>query len=198
MYTQDQYILRFEARMVSQVKDDNSRKFIVSFFCGDDTIQVYEVAGKNTGVWQGKFLERMLHQNPITKEKYKEKDFQIGEIIQLNVYRFQLLKADEFTHKYMKSKPEVFQEADIEYVITKLKQKAAEYKSLDLFLIDLIKKLDKNKNQRIEFEELVEGLKEMGFNLSYQECYTLMRYFDTDGNWLLSMEELFVGLGGNK
>jgi EF-hand domain-containing protein 1 len=38
MYTQDQFILRFEGRLISQAKDDNTRGFIISFFCGDDTI----------------------------------------------------------------------------------------------------------------------------------------------------------------
>eukprot|EP00825_Cyclidium_porcatum_P048735 TRINITY_DN8265_c0_g1_i2.p2 TRINITY_DN8265_c0_g1~~TRINITY_DN8265_c0_g1_i2.p2 ORF type:complete len:177 (+),score=24.98 TRINITY_DN8265_c0_g1_i2:117-647(+) len=140
MYTQDQYILRFDARLVSENKDDQQRKFIISFFCGDDTIQAYEVAGKNTGIWKGKFIERMSHINPITKKPYTERDFQIGEILQFTVYKFQLLRADEYTHKYMKSKPEVFKEADIEFVLEKLKKKAREYSSIDEFLIYLIKK----------------------------------------------------------
>ena len=29
---------------------------MVSFFCGDDTIQVYQNADKNSGVWGGKFM----------------------------------------------------------------------------------------------------------------------------------------------
>lgn len=40
----------------------------------------------------------------------------------------------------MKSKPEVFKEADIEFVLEKLKKKAREYSSIDGFLIYLIKK----------------------------------------------------------
>lgn len=73
---------------------------------------------------------------------------------------------------------------------------ATKYPSLDEFLVDLIRKLDKNGNGVIEFEELAAGLKELGFNLSYQEIYTLMRYFDKDQNWKLDIRELFVGLGG--
>lgn len=33
--------MRFEARMISEVKEEHNRKFIISFFCGDDTVQVY-------------------------------------------------------------------------------------------------------------------------------------------------------------
>lgn len=56
MFTSDQNILRYEARLISQTKDYNSRKFIVNFFCGDDTVQVFQEADKNSGVWGGKFL----------------------------------------------------------------------------------------------------------------------------------------------
>lgn len=75
MYTQDQYILRYEARLISETREDNGRNFIVSFYCGDDSIQVYEVADKNSGLWQGKFLERKKHKNPTTTLFYVEKDF---------------------------------------------------------------------------------------------------------------------------
>jgi hypothetical protein len=56
LFTNDQYVLRFEARLISQNKDEHNRKFIVSFYCGDDTVQVYQSADKNSGIWGGKFL----------------------------------------------------------------------------------------------------------------------------------------------
>ncbi len=39
------------------------RKFIITFYNGDDTIMVFETADKNSGIWGGKFLERMRHKN---------------------------------------------------------------------------------------------------------------------------------------
>lgn len=56
LFTNDQYVMRFEARLISQNKDEHNRKFIISFFCGDDTVQVYQNADKNSGIWGGKFL----------------------------------------------------------------------------------------------------------------------------------------------
>lgn len=58
IFTNDQFVLRFEARMISESKEDNIRKFIISFFCGDDTVQVYQNTDKNSGYWGGKYLER--------------------------------------------------------------------------------------------------------------------------------------------
>jgi hypothetical protein len=47
--------MRFEARLISENKEDNERKFIVSFFCGNDTIMTYLAAEANSGIWGGKF-----------------------------------------------------------------------------------------------------------------------------------------------
>ena len=38
MFKQDMHILRFNAKLVSTEPDDESREFIISFYCGDDTI----------------------------------------------------------------------------------------------------------------------------------------------------------------
>lgn len=53
-------------------------------------------------------------------------------------------------------------------------------------------------NSLIEFEELTHGLAELGFVLSLQEQYALFRYFDSSGDWKLSMKELWEGLGGKR
>jgi hypothetical protein len=58
MFKQDMHILRFNAKLVSTEPDDESRTFIISFYCGDDTIQVYEVCDKNSGRIGGRFMER--------------------------------------------------------------------------------------------------------------------------------------------
>lgn len=136
MFTCDQYILRFEARQISENKEENDKKYIVSFFCGDDTIQVYMLSERNSGIWGGKLLERKKHKNPISGKFYCEKDFQIGEVVSLGGYSFQLMRADEFTHNYMsvyfnyifnfllnlpKERANVFKGANVDNVINKVK-----------------------------------------------------------------------------
>jgi len=49
---------------------------------------VYETADKNSGIWGGKFLERMRHRNDKTDRYYNETDFQLGNTLSLNVYDF--------------------------------------------------------------------------------------------------------------
>jgi len=53
--------LRFEARLVSLNREDNDRRFIISFFCGNDTIKVFLAVDKNSGIWGGTFQEREKH-----------------------------------------------------------------------------------------------------------------------------------------
>jgi hypothetical protein len=131
MFKQDMHILRFEAKLVSTEPDDENRKFIISFYCGDDTIQVYEVCDKNSGRVGGKFLEKKKHKNPVNpNEYYNEKDFLIGRTIFLGGYKFQLYKADEYTEKYMEDNHDVFPEASIVNVIKKIKKGASAYNSL--------------------------------------------------------------------
>jgi hypothetical protein len=40
-------------------------------------------------------------------------DFQIGSLVQLGAYNFQLIKADDFTIQYMKERPDKFPEANV-------------------------------------------------------------------------------------
>ena len=58
MFKQDMHILRFNARLVSTEPDDESRTFIISYYCGNDTIHVYEVCDKNSGRIGGPFIQR--------------------------------------------------------------------------------------------------------------------------------------------
>ena len=122
MFNMDQYILRFEVRMISENKEDNGRSFILSFFCGDDSIQVYLVTERNSGIQQGKYLDRRKHKDPKTSQFYSERDLQIGNVLTLNSQRFQLLKADVFTENYMNERPLVFPQVDVSYVLDKIRQ----------------------------------------------------------------------------
>ena len=179
MFSMDSVILKFESRLISENKEDNIRKFIVSFYCGDDSIQVYEQADRNSGIWAGKFLERRQHKNLLNNQYYNARDFKLGEMVTLANYRFQLLRADDFTLNYMKENVDIFPEANIDFVLDKLfsckilKINFRWYKNLILdrknyknnedFAVSIFKNLDKNKKGFIEFAELYDGLKAYDF-----------------------------------
>lgn len=130
MFKQDMHILRFNAKLVSTEPDDESRTFIVSFYCGDDTIQVYEVCDKNSGRIGGRFMERKKQNSPITGSYYTERDFMIGRTVALAGFKFMLTSADEYTEKYMEDNGDVFPEASFRAIIRKIKAPASKFESL--------------------------------------------------------------------
>jgi len=101
MFKNDMHTLRFDAVLVSTEPDDETRRFIISFYCGDDTIQIYEICDKNSGRIGGRFMERKKQTNPVTNRYYSEKDFVIGATVFLVGFKFMLARADEYTEKYM-------------------------------------------------------------------------------------------------
>jgi len=130
MFKQDMHILRFECKLISTEPDDENRKFIVSFYCGDDSIQVYEICDKNSGRVGGKFMEKKKHKNPVTNNYYSENDFLIGRTIFLGGYKFQLQRSDEYTEKYMEDNPDQFPEAHQDIVMDKIRKGAHAFGSL--------------------------------------------------------------------
>lgn len=103
---------------------------MLSFFCGDDTIQVYEKCDKNSGRVGGKFLERKTHKNPATGKNYCEKDMLLGKTVYLGGWRFQILKSDEYTEKYMQDNEEVYPEANYVAIFNKIKAGQKSFPSL--------------------------------------------------------------------
>lgn len=130
MFKQDMHVLRFDSKLVSTEPDDETRNFIISFYCGDDTIQIYEICDKNSGRTGGRFMERKKQVNPETGDYYREKDFTLGRTVSLVGFVFMLMSADEYTEKYMEDNPDQFPEASIEHVFAKIKDGAKDHASL--------------------------------------------------------------------
>jgi EF-hand domain-containing protein 1 len=49
--------LRYEAIMETSRREDQGRKFIISYRLSDDTIGIFEPPMRNSGIIGGKFLE---------------------------------------------------------------------------------------------------------------------------------------------
>jgi hypothetical protein len=98
----DKIILRFLAKLNNTVPEDQNRRFLISFFMADDSIQVYEMQNRNSGIWEGKFLEREKYKNIENESKYFSiSDFQINKSIKINTFSLSILDADDFTKKWM-------------------------------------------------------------------------------------------------
>ena len=66
---------------------------------------------------------------------------------------------DEYTEKYMEDNPDQFPEASMDKIILKIKKLSKNYPSLQDYACDLLKKLDKNDDGVIDFQEFTTGLR---------------------------------------
>jgi hypothetical protein len=159
MFKSDKHILRFNAKLISSLPADSERKFLVSVFVRDDTVQIFETAEKNSGRISSKFMERQKHKNPYTNKYYAEKDFVVGNTIYINKYIFKLLECDDYTKKYMRDNYENFRDSDVTNVVERIKLAALKHSSLEEFVIDVLKTLDPYGSNFVSKEDIVEGFK---------------------------------------
>lgn len=159
LFKKDKHILRFTARLVSSDHLDEERKFIISFFCRDDTVQIFEVADKNSGRMSSKFMERKKLKHLYTGKYYSEKDFVIGKSIYVNKYIFKLLECDEYTKKYMKDNPDVFKDSDLSFIINRIRRAQVKIGSQEDFIVEVLKNVDPEGRHWVTSEEICEGLK---------------------------------------
>ena len=100
----DKTVLRFTACFNTRVPEDADRRFIISFFLADDSISIFEPAMKNSGIIEGKFLERRKYKNVDTDNVFiTPTDMPIGGDVKINGYCFHILSADEFSLKWLQS-----------------------------------------------------------------------------------------------
>lgn len=195
-FKRDKHILRYLCKLVSPIPSDEERSFLLSFYCRDDAIQVYEIAGRNSGRKSCKFYEKQRVKNPYTNKYYTEKDFVIGNCIYINKYIFKLVEMDEYTRKYMISNPEVFRDADIKNVVNRIRLGCNEFNDFEEFLIHLIYVIDPKCTHYVTKEDIVNGIKSFGIYLSEQETATLVKRLNRSGN-LYSMEDLYNYIASN-
>lgn len=98
----DKRILRYTAKFNTRVPEDFDRRFIISFYLADDSISIYEPAQKNSGIMEGKFLERRKYKNVDNAMAFiTPSDMALGGNIKINGYSFHILSCDEYTRKYL-------------------------------------------------------------------------------------------------
>lgn len=159
MFKSDKHILRFNAKLISPVSADSERKFIISVFVRDDSIQIFEVADKNSGRLTCKFIERKNQKNPFTNKFYSEKDFVVGNSIYINKFIFKLLECDEYTKKYMRDNPELFRDSDLYAIVNRIRVAGMNHQNLEDYVVELLKVLDREGKDYVSRQEISDGLK---------------------------------------
>ncbi|KAI9325977.1 hypothetical protein DFJ73DRAFT_965443 [Zopfochytrium polystomum] len=111
MLENEHKILRFVARMESRHKEDQNRRFVISYRLADDTMTIYEPPQRNAGILGGKFMERTRVLRPGSSLSspqgpayYVAEDLVVGATIEIFKHRFVLLDADEYVFNYFEER----------------------------------------------------------------------------------------------
>jgi len=118
--TLDGKILRFECRCDNHQIEDEDRKFIIGYFCANDTVACWELRSRNSGFAEGKFAERGKKKNPATGKYWEPKDFFVGASVSISCMPMVVTRADEYTLKYMEENYEQFPMCDVQYILSKI------------------------------------------------------------------------------
>ncbi|XP_060652659.1 EF-hand domain-containing family member C2 isoform X1 [Drosophila nasuta] len=128
LFKYDGCILRFGAKLMSVIRENCERSFVISYYLADDTVQIYEVARRNSGFVGGEFLKRARVPLPgqekfssTRPEYFRASDFYIGSTVNLKDHIFHIISADEFTLLHMEQHPNEFPVADIRAIMNKIR-----------------------------------------------------------------------------
>jgi hypothetical protein len=173
-------ILRFIAELDTEKPEDVDRRFVIAYYCADDTCSIYETAQKNSGIIPGKFLRR-------GKCPYEASAFGIGCKVTLNKYTFRVLDMDRFTEEFVMGKPREFPWADIKRTLktmhTMIRQRDTER--------GFFQAIDYDNSGSITIDEIRQYVKAvMNQVMTDAELMTLMRFFDSNKDGKISFNEI--------
>lgn len=89
-----------EGKHSTLTPEDADRRFVISLFPQDDTVQIAERAAKNSGFTGGLFLKRTRVLNPDTNLYFFIDDFKVGGSVRVNGFSFALLDEDRYTTEF--------------------------------------------------------------------------------------------------
>jgi hypothetical protein len=194
-FKRDKHILRFLCKLISPIASDEERQFLISLFLRDNSIQVYEIAKRNSGRISCKFYDRKRIKNPYTNKYYEEKDFAIGNCIYINKYNFKIIQMDEYTRKYMEDNHEVFRDSSIKNIAQRIRA-ANDLNDFNEFLVHLLYAIDPKGINYASKEDIVSGIASFGVYLSEQEAVTLVSKLSKKDD-LYSMKDLYYYIISN-
>jgi hypothetical protein len=170
-------ILRYEAIPENNVPEDMHRKFIIGVFLADDTVAVWEVRSRNSGCVEGKFRERGLTTNPATGKNFSPSDFFVGAEVQVSAMPFRIMRADEYTLKYMESSPAEFPQSSIGLLSLKLAPLLSQEKPAGFMSPE-------------DFRDFV--MARIGLELTDQELITVLRHACKQDTAEISISALYA------
>uniref|UniRef100_A0A9I3CJN5 DM10 domain-containing protein n=1 Tax=Anopheles culicifacies TaxID=139723 RepID=A0A9I3CJN5_9DIPT len=187
----DRCSLRFGARMISNIRENNDRFFVINFYLSDDTISVYEIPIRNSGFLGGEFIKRrklfLPAQDPYSAERpacYGPQHFYLGANVRLQDHQFHITNADIYALRFMEQHCEEFPLSNLGKIVRKLRDamqpQYKQYVARHMAKVTQTK-IDGRTVSTIPYEGLREILIELlGDRIVDQEIVTLCRLFSAE------------------
>ena len=98
--------MRFEAKMRSLRKEDNGRRFVITYHLADDTMTIFEPLPPNSGRMTARFLVKSKVPKPMPKvdgepDYFTIDDIYIGCRMKIHGHDFEITGADERVRQYL-------------------------------------------------------------------------------------------------
>ncbi|XP_006618660.1 EF-hand domain-containing family member C2-like [Apis dorsata] len=179
------HVLRFRAKMISNIPENEDRIFIVRVFLMDDTISIYELAKRNSGFTRCEFQKRMPIMLPnqeifVSKKPdyYKPEDFYIGARLNLNNFIFEMISADIYALRYMELHCDKFPKANAKLILEKIRE-ALKPVYKEFIQLYTTKKLN-DEDQILPYEKLREILLQyLKDDITEHEIITIARHYSS-------------------
>lgn len=177
--------LNCRIKIISNNDIDKTRKFMLSYYLENDSIQVFEETVRNSGVGGGTFLKRGIYTNELPPDSdepryFKPTDIYLGNVICLNGVTFQITEMDGTSVRFCEAYPDEFPMSDTFRIINIL---ASECVSKKIDIRTMFNLCDPYRNEAeggfLLKETLIKCLDDLGItdSLNDQELFTLLRRF---------------------
>ncbi|CRK98354.1 CLUMA_CG011714, isoform A [Clunio marinus] len=180
----DKLVLRFGAKMISNVRENNDRRFNITYHLANDTISVYELPCRNFGFGAGEFFGKskfyLPGQDKFTSDRpiaYRSQDFYLGATVNLRNFSFKIISADLFALKFMEDHKELYPLSHPTIILTKIRDRLRPiYKDFVARFMTKVKVSE--KGEFICYEDFKNFLKDLlNDEIVEHEIVTLCRYF---------------------
>ena len=176
-------ILRFNAHLLSDKTEDETRRFVIQYFMEDDTIGIREPPIHNSGVMGGSFLRRQVLKRP-DGIKYDPGDMYVGNVVDFLSHKFVLLNADEYSYRAMEGDERTFPYSDFGRLHDLLAQKMEEIRQY------FVARYSHEGGGMIDMADFGACLGDVGLKLNKQETLTLWRKLDRRNKGKISFTKI--------
>ena len=164
-------LIRCKAIMLTNSPIDQSREFLITFYLEDDTVQVYEEARRNSGIWGGTYLKRGKYINDLPNDTamprhFKPTDIYLGNVISFHGSEFQIVEMDNHSLLFCENYPAEFPMCDTFKIIGNMMFKILEMR------VDIrpsLRKHDPQGHKYLPLDQFVHGLDELSLSHSLND-----------------------------